>query len=109
MYAIRATYIPRDDMHFDSDYYVKNHLTLARSLIEGRVEYLDMHAELDLRELMAGETLYSPCVMVLLVETEDQVESFREFMRSEDVLPLVEDAKNYTNCDAQWSVSEVAN
>ncbi len=108
MYAIRATYLPREDMHFDSEYYVKNHLALARSLLDGRIKYIDMHAEFEVRELMQGETLYSPCIMVLLVETEDQVERFREFMRSEHVLPLVADLEHYTNCEARWSVSEVA-
>ena len=70
MYAIRAAYIPREDMHFDRDYYVKNHIPLAQKLIEGRVNYLQMHAEFDVRDLMQGDELQSPCVMNLLVETE---------------------------------------
>ena len=108
MYAIRATYIPKEDMYFDRDYYVKNHLALAMKLLAGRIDYLQMHAEFDMRDLMQGDEVYSPCVMVLLVETEEDVESFRSFMRSEDVIPLAEDGVNYTNCDAKWSVAEVA-
>ena len=32
MFAIRATYIPRNDMHFDRDYYVKNHIVWQASI-----------------------------------------------------------------------------
>ena len=108
MYAIRAAYIPREDMHFDRDYYVKNHIPLAQKLIEGRVNYLQMHAEFDVRDLMQGDELQSPCVMNLLVETEEDVNNFRAFMVSEDVAPLGEDVKNYTNCDVEWTIAEVA-
>ena len=31
MYVIRATYIPRNDIHFDRDYYLKNHIPLRRA------------------------------------------------------------------------------
>lgn len=107
MYAIRATYIPREDMHFDRDYYVKSHIPLAKRLIDGRVNYLQIHAEFDMRDLMQGDDLQSPCVMNLLVETEDEVINFRAFMASEDVISLGEDVKNYTNSDVEWTVAEV--
>ena len=107
MYTIRAAYIPREDMHFDKEYYVKNHLPLAKKLIDGRVNYLQMHAEFDVRDLMQGDALQSPCVMNLLVETEEDVNNFMAFMVSEDVIPLAEDAINYTNCDVEWTVAEV--
>ena len=108
MYAIRATYIPREDMHFDRGYYVKNHIPLAKRLIDGRVNYLQIHAEFDMCGLMQGDELQSPCVMNLLVETEEDVNNFRAFMASEDVVPLGEDVRNYTNCDVEWTVAEVA-
>jgi hypothetical protein len=69
MYVIRATYIPRDDIHFDRDYYLKNYIPLAKRLIDRRVNYLQIQAEFDMRDLMQGDELQSPCVMVLLVET----------------------------------------
>lgn len=108
MYAIRATYIPREDMHFDKDYYVKNHLSLAQKLMAGRIDYLQMHAEFDVRDLMQGDELQSPCILFLLVETREDLKNFRAFLASEDVVPLAEDAKNYTNCDVEWTVAEVA-
>lgn len=107
MYVIRATYIPREGMHFDRDYYVKSHLPLAKSLIDGRVNHLQVYAEFDVRDLMQGDALQSPCVMNLLVETEEDVNTFRAFMASEDVIPLSEDVKNYTDCEVEWSVAEV--
>ena len=108
MFVIRATYIPGDDIHFDRDYYVKNHIPLAKRLIDGRVNYLQIYAEFDIRDLMRGGELQSPCVMNLLVETEEDVNNFRAFMASEDVVPLGKDVKNYTNCDVEWTVAEVA-
>ena len=35
MYSIRATYIPREDMSFDRDYYVKHHIPLAQKQLAG--------------------------------------------------------------------------
>ena len=107
MYAIRATYIPGEDMHFDRDYYVKNHIPLAKRLIEGHVNYLQIQVEFDIRDLMQGDELQSPCVMNLLVETEEDVNNFRAFMVSDDVAPLGEDVKNHTNCAVKWTVAEV--
>ena len=108
MYVIRATYKPRDDMHFDQDYYVKNHIPLAQKLLAGRVHYLQMHAEFDMRVLMDGNELRSPCIFVLYVESMDDVEQFRAFRREPQVEPLREDIKKYTNCDLEWTVAQVA-
>ena len=107
MYSIRATYIPREDMHFDRDYYIKHHIPLAQKQLAGRVRYLQMHAEFDMRVLMEEEDLRSPCVFVLFVETRQDVEAFREFRRGSEVVPLREDIEKYTNCVPEWTVAEV--
>jgi hypothetical protein len=49
----------------------------------------------------------SPCVFVLYVETREDVEAFREFRRSSEVVPLREDIEKYTNCVPEWTVAEV--
>ena len=98
MYSIRATYIPREDMHFDREYYVKHHIPLAQKQLAGHVSYLQMHAEFDKRMLMDGNDLRSPCVCVLYVATWEDVEAFREFRCGSDVLPLRDDIDRYTNC-----------
>ena len=107
MYSIRATYIPREDMHFDRDYYIKHHIPLAQKQLAGHVRYLQMHAEFDMRVLMEEEDLRSPCVFVLSVETKEDVEAFREFRRGSEVVPLREDIEKYTNCVPEWTVAEV--
>ena len=107
MYSIRATYIPREDMHFDRDYYIKHHIPLAQKQLAGRVRYLQMHAEFDMRVLIEEEDLRSPCVFVLYVETREDVEAFREFRRSSEVAPLREDIEKYTNCVPEWTAGEV--
>ena len=107
MYSIRATYIPREDMHFDRDYYIKHHIPLAQKQLAGRVRYLQMRAEFDTRMLMGGDDLRSPCVFVLYVEAWEDVEAFREFRCGPDVLPLRDDIEKYTNCVPEWTVAEV--
>ena len=107
MYSIRATYIPREDMHFDRDYYIKHHIPLAQKQLAGRVRYLQMHAEFDMRVLTEEEDLRSPCVFVLYVETKEDVEAFREFRLGSEVVPLREDIEKYTNCVPEWTVAEV--
>ena len=98
MYSIRATYIPREDMHFDRDYYIEHHIPLAQKQLAGHVRYLQMHAEFDMHVLMEEEDLRSPCVFVLSVETKEDVEAFREFRRGSEVVPLREDIEKYTDC-----------
>ena len=55
-----------------------------------------------LRHLMS-----SPCVFVLYVEAREDLEAFREFRRSSEVVPLREDIEKYTNCVPEWTVAEV--
>jgi hypothetical protein len=107
MYAIRATYLPRDGMYFDSGYYLQVHMPLARRLLTGRVNFVKMHAEFDMRVLMDGNAVRSPCVFVLFVETEADVHAFRDFRSGPDVLPLKEDVPRYTNCTSEWTVARV--
>ena len=107
MYAIRATYIPKPGGFFDHDYYAANHIRIAKEQLQGRVNYLDMYAEFDVRLLMEGSEQRSPCVFVMIVESEADVEAFRQFRLSPHVMPVREDAKKYTNCDLEWTVGRV--
>jgi len=107
MYVIRGTYLPREGTYFDREYYAANHLRLARELLRDRVSYSRMHAEFDTRVLMDGRERRSPCVFVLRVESEADVEAFRNFRAGPHVFPLREDARKYTNCDLEWTVAEV--
>ena len=68
MYSIRATYIPREDMHFDRDYYIKHHIPLAQKQLAGHVRYLQMHAEFDMHVLTEEKGLRSPCIRALRSE-----------------------------------------
>ncbi len=94
-------------MRFDRDYYLKHHIPLAQKQLAGRVRYLQMHAEFDMRVLMDGNDLRSPCVFVLFVETREDVDAFNSFRRSSAVVPLREDIDKYTNCVPEWTVAEV--
>ncbi|MDE0755777.1 MAG: hypothetical protein OSB26_14120 [Woeseiaceae bacterium] len=107
MYSIRATYIPRENMRFDRDYYLENHIPLAQRQLAGRVRYLQMHAEFDMHVLLDGDALRSPCVFVLYVETLEDVSAFNSFRLSSDVVPLREDIDKYTNCVPEWTMAEV--
>ena len=107
MYIIRATYIPKDNMHFDKEYYLTHHIPLAKQLLSGWVNYVQMYAEFDTRVMMNESELRSPGVFVLLVKSGADVENFNAFRRSEYVKPLRDDIKNYTNCEPDWTVAEV--
>ena len=107
MYIIRATYIPKDNMHFDKKYYLTHHIPLAKQLLSGRVNYVKMYAEFDTRVMMDENEVRSPGVFVLLVGSRTDVENFNAFRRSDDVKPLRDDIKNYTNCEPEWTVAEV--
>jgi hypothetical protein len=107
MYAIRCTYIPRADTHFDAGYYVRVHMPLARAQLTGHVNCVRMHAEFDTRVLMDGAELRSPCVFVLYVESEADVQAFREFRAGPLVEPLKQDVPKYTNCRSEWTVARV--
>jgi len=107
MFTIRATYIPKDDMSFDKKYYVTHHLPLAKKLLSGRVSYLQMYAEFDTCVMMNENELRSPGTFVLLVNSKTDVDNFNAFRTSDDVKPLREDIKNYTNCVPEWTVAKV--
>tara|TARA_B100001105_G_scaffold200093_1_gene163913 strand:- start:144 stop:473 length:330 start_codon:yes stop_codon:yes gene_type:complete len=107
MFTIRATYIPKDDMYFDKEYYADYHLPLAKKLLSGRVNYIQMYAEFDSRVMMSENELRSPGVFVLLVKSKTDVDNFNAFRRSDDVKPLRDDIKNYTNCEPEWTVAGV--
>ena len=107
MFTIRATYIPKDDMYFDKEYYVDYHLPLAKKLLSGRVNYIQMYAEFDSRVMMSENEFRSPGVFVLLVDSKADVDNFNTFRTSDDVKPLRDDIKNYTNCEPEWTVAGV--
>ena len=107
MYAIRATYLARDDMYFDQEYYVNYHMPLAQKLLSGRVKYVQMYAEFVTRVMMQENELRSPGIFVLMVESKAEIQAFNLFRRSEHVKPLREDIKNYTNCEPEWTVAEL--
>ncbi len=107
MFTIRATYIPRDDMYFDKEYYVSHHIPLAKQLLKDQVNYINMYAEFDSCVMMNETELRSPGIFVLTVESQSDVDDFNAFRRSDDVIPLREDIKNYTNCTPEWTVAEL--
>jgi hypothetical protein len=107
MFAIRATYLPCNGMRFDEEHYVRVHLPLAQRLLSGRVNFVRMHAEFDMRVLMDGAVLRSPCVFALYVPAEADVETFRKFRASADCEPLRQDVPKYTNCKSEWTVARV--
>lgn len=107
MFTIRATYIPRDDMYFDKEYYVSHHIPLAKKLLKDQVNYINMYAEFDSCVMMNETELRSPGIFVLTVESQSDVDDFNAFRRSDDVIPLREDIKNYTNCTPEWTVAEL--
>lgn len=107
MYSIRATYLPCENMHFDQEYYCSEHVELAKKLLAGKVDYLKMELEFDMALLCEKETIISPCIFVLYVDGNKEVEDFINFRKSDSAKLLKDDMPNYTNCQAQWSIAKV--
>jgi len=107
MYTVRATYLPRDDMEFDLDYYFREHVRLAKSQTAGKIDFKKIEVETGAEVLQQPGEKRSPCVFVVYLETLEEVEKFRKFFETPDVVPLAEDVPKYTNCDIEWTVAEV--
>jgi hypothetical protein len=110
MYRIQATYAPPapgQAARFDRDYYLAHHAPLARRLLEGRLRIERIEVEFDVRVLMNGNELRSPCVFALYVPELADVEAFRDFRAGPDVTPLKDDVEKYTDLPHEWTVAEV--
>ncbi len=107
MYTVRATYLPREDMEFDLDYYFREHVKLAKTQTEGKINFAKIEVETEAEVLQEPGAKRSPCVFVVHLETLEEVEKMRHFFETPDVLPLAEDVAKYTNCDIEWTVAKL--
>jgi hypothetical protein len=107
MYKVRATYVPRDGMRFDLDYYFRVHVPLARRQAAGKLRILKIEVETGAVPLMQPDARLSPCVFCIYLRDRDDVEAFRRFLTSADTDPMRRDVPAYTNCDLEWAVCEV--
>jgi hypothetical protein len=106
MYQIRAVYPAHDGHHFDQDYFRTGHLPLAEKQITGRVKVDRIEVEWDVKALFTQE-LISPCAVTIYLTAEQDLQDFLHWLQSADALPVIEDAKNYTDCAVEWSISRV--
>lgn len=107
MYKVRATYLPRDGMVFDLDYYFRVHVPLAQTQTAGRVDIRRIEVESGARRLLDPGTPGPPCVFSMYFDTEEDVARFLAFFRGPHVGPLRDDVHNYTNCELEWTVAKV--
>lgn len=107
MYKIRATYLPRDEMTFDRDYYFRVHVPLAKAQAEGRIAIRKIEVETGAELLLEPGEKRSPCAFCLYFDTRDDVERFRRFLVGPATRPMREDVPRYTNCELEWTVCEV--
>lgn len=107
MYRIRATYLPRDDMKFDHEYYFREHVALAQKQTAGKVNIKKIEVESEEELLLETGDKCSPLVFILHLETLKDVEQFRQFFQTPDIVPLFEDVPKYTNCEIKWTVSKL--
>jgi uncharacterized protein (TIGR02118 family) len=107
MYRIRATYLPRAGMEFDLDYYFRVHVPLAQQVTAGRVNIRSMEVESNAVLLTDPTSKRAACVLSLTFDSLEEVEAFRRLLLSRDVDALRADVPRYTNCDLEWTLSEV--
>lgn len=106
MYKIRAIYIAHNGCHFDKNYYTTGHLPLAEKQITGRVKIERIDVEWDIKSMINNEMI-APCAVCIYLATAQDLQGFLKWVQSEDALPVIEDAKNYTDCEIEWSVSRM--
>jgi uncharacterized protein (TIGR02118 family) len=106
-YRIRATYLPRAEMRFDLEYYFRVHVPLARQTTAGRVNIRSMAVESNAVLLTDPSAKRAPCVLSLTFDSPEDVDAFRRLLLSQDVNALCADVPRYTNCDLEWTLSEV--
>lgn len=107
MFKVRATYLPRQDMEFDFEYYFRVHVPLAQREGQGRIKPVKIEVETGCETLMAPGEPKSPCVFCIYFAEQQDVEGFRRFLASSGTDPMREDVRNYTNCELEWTVCEV--
>lgn len=107
MFKVRATYLPRADMHFDLEYYLRVHVPLAKAQGRGRLDIRRIEVEAGAVLLDDPSARRAPCVFCLYFDTARDVEAFRQFMSGPHVEPMRADVPRYTNCELEWTVCEV--
>lgn len=107
MYRICATYLPRAGMHFDLEYYFRVHVPLSKRQTAGRIRIVKMEVETGVTALMNSADVRSPCVFCIYLPEREDVDAFRRFLAGPDTEPLRQDVALYTNCELEWTVSEV--
>lgn len=107
MYRVRATYLPRDDMKFDYDYYFREHVALAQRQTSGKLNIVKIEVETEEELLLESGDKCSPLVFIIHLETLQDVDKLRQFFQSPDIVALQEDVPKYTNCELKWTVSKL--
>lgn len=114
MYKLKIVFQARGGCRFDREYYVKQHLQLARRQLEGRVALTRLEAEWDVRDLNRskvqdrGESadVLFPLILSLYLDTEADLEAFLAFLESPDAVLLDRDVPNFTDLSPQWTIAE---
>jgi len=106
VYKIRAVYPAQPDYRFDQDYYVRGHLPLAQRQLQGKVTVKAIDIEWDVKVLLGGEEITSPCAVSIYLETDQDLQDFQSWLQSPDAQPVVADQANYTNCECHWTIAK---
>ena len=107
MFKIRATYLPRQDMVFDLDYYFRVHVPLAAAHLDPGIAVQKIEVESDAEFLLEPGRKATPCAFTVYLPDRKTVDRFREFLQSDGVAPMKADVPKYTNCELEWTVCEV--
>ena len=107
MYKIRATYLPREDMTFDLEYYFRVHVPLAAANMHPGIAVRKVEVESNAEFLLEPGRKVAPCVFTVYLQERKDVDLFREFLQSDGVEPMRADVPKYTNCELEWTVCKV--
>jgi len=108
MYKVVAIYKSHDGCKFDYDHYWSTHVPLAtKQMKAGNVPFSRREVETEFKGFLDPSTPVPMLTCTYYVDSEAEIDNFRQFMMTDLVQPLIEDAQKYTDCEIDWVVSKV--
>lgn len=102
-YFVEATYLYKDGCRFDFDHYRAVHVPLAEAqMAKGGLSFVRRILKTDTKHFFTGEPVHT-LSLIYVLEAEADVTAFQQFMQTDHVKPLIEDAEKYTDCELLWT------
>ena len=108
MYKVSAIYHSGDDTFFDLEHYFNVHVPLAlKQMALGNLKFIKREIVQNVKDMFDPSKTGPVFIISYILESKQDVEEFVAFMKTDLIQPLIEDVPKYTNCEVEWTISEV--